>query len=77
MLETQGKTISSCKYRYLRNGITVHCRYDDEMKKSLDAKLQEFKEALDTGAFPYGEDCKYCKIKHICDKQTEAEEDEE
>lgn len=80
MLEQQGMHITECQYRYLRNGITIHCRYDDDMKSRLDAKLQELKNALDTGNFPYGEDkdvCKYCKIKHICDKQTDAEEDEE
>ena len=80
MLEQQGMHITECQYRYLRNGMTIHCRYDDDMKSRLDAKLQELKDALDTGNFPYGGDkdvCKYCKIKHICDKQTDAEEDEE
>ena len=80
MLEQQGVHISECQYRYLRSGQTIRCRYDDDMKIRLDAKLQELKNALDTGNFPYGGDkdvCKYCKLKHICDKQTDAEEDEE
>ena len=80
MLEQQGMHITECQYRYLRNGMTIHCRYDDDMESRLDAKLQELKDALDTGNFPYGGDkdvCKYCKTKHICDKQTDAEEDEE
>lgn len=81
MLEQQGMHITECQYRYLRSGMTIRCRYDDDMKRRLDAKLQELKDALDTGNFPYSDDvknvCKYCKIKHICDKQTEDEEDEE
>lgn len=80
MLEQQGMHITECQYRYLRHGMTIHCWYDDDMKARLDAKLQELKNALDTGNFPYGGDkdvCEYCKLKHICDKQTDAEEDEE
>ena len=80
MLEQQGVHVSGCEYRYLPSGTTIKCRYDDDMKSRLDAKLQELKNALDTGNFPYGKDedtCKYCKIRHICDKQTEAKEEDE
>ena len=78
MLETQGKTISSCKYRYLRNGITITCNYNADMKDKLNEKLKEFKNSLDTGDFraEKKDACKYCKVKSICDEQLFAEEDE-
>ena len=80
MLEQQGVAISGCEYRYLRTGTTIPCRYDADMKEKLNDKLQIFKDALDDGNFPYGTEkdvCKYCKLKGVCDKETDMEEDEE
>ena len=77
------KEVSHCEYRMLRfkDGI-VTCKYDQEMKDALTAKLQEFKQALDTGDFSIGpmtkeeekEKCKYCKYGTICGKEVVDDE---
>ena len=46
------------------------------MKAKLDAKMQEFKEALTTGQFPCATDaeaCKYCTLGDICGKAQKEE----
>lgn len=76
LMEQQGKPISGCEYRYLRDGITVPCRYDETMKEKLDEKLLVFKNALDAGLFPAAENdsaCTYCKLADICALQEETE----
>ena len=77
------KEVSHCEYRMLRfkDGI-VTCKYDEEMKNALTAKLQEFKTALDAGDFSIGpmskeeekEKCKYCKYGSICGKEVVEDE---
>lgn len=71
IMEQKGRSVSHCEYRYLRDGITVSCRYDEEMKSRLTEKLQTFKKALDTGVFPaepQGNGCDYCSFADLCEK---------
>lgn len=80
LLEMRGKPISQCEYRYLRDGITIPCRYDADMKDKLNAKMLTFKEALDTGQFPCATDkkaCEYCSLADICGKDLPKEEETE
>ena len=77
--KTMGLEIDHCEYRMLRydasKGI-ITCKYDQEIKDQLAAKLQEYKQALETGDFeiePFDKDeekdrCKYCKYGSICGK---------
>ena len=77
LLEQRGVRITRCEYRYLRHGSTVSCRYDAAMKEKLNARLLEFKNALDTGEFPPAnnkENCTYCKLAGICGKQSQKKE---
>ena len=78
LLEQRGVPISGCEYRYLRDGVTVPCRYDDSMKEKLDAKLHLFKNALATGQFPTAESksaCTYCTLAGICGDNTHEKEE--
>lgn len=77
LLDRPDMRITSCEYRYIRIPKTIYCRYDEDMKAQLDAKLQEFKEALDTGNFPCATEeksCRYCTLQDICGKETPKEE---
>lgn len=51
MMEKQGMRVSGGEFRYLRTGDVVTCRYDDEMKKALDARLNEFKQGIEAFCF--------------------------
>lgn len=78
LLESHGKAISHCEYRYLRDKQTVTCRYDEDMKEKLNQKLLAFKEALTSGNFPCATDedaCTYCTLAGICGKETQKEEE--
>ena len=69
-----------CGHRYLRDGITIPCRYDDSMKGKLDAKLAIFKNALTTGQFPVAESsdaCRYCTLAGICGRYNKEKEEAE
>ena len=75
-MEQRGLPISRCEYRYLRDGITVPCRYDEAMKEKLNEKLLTFKNALDSGIFPLAEGkdaCKYCTLAGICGRKEDAQ----
>lgn len=77
-MEQQGLPISSCEYRYLRDGVTIPCRYDDSMKQKLDDRLRIFKNALATGQFPAAESqdaCKYCTLAGICGREERKKEE--
>ena len=79
IMEQKNIPISRCEYRYLRDGVTVPCRYDDSMKEKLNDKLLVFKNALTTGQFPVAEKssaCTYCKLGNICCKDLQPEEGE-
>ena len=78
-MEQKEIPISRCEYRYLRDGVTVPCRYDDAMKEKLNEKLLAFKDALTTGQFPCAaskDSCKYCTLSNICGKDLQSEEGE-
>ena len=80
LMEQKGLPISRCEYRYLRDGITVPCRYDESMKEKLDARLAILKEALTTGQFPVAERndaCRYCTLAGICGRDEEQKEEAE
>ena len=80
LMEQKNLPISRCEYRYLRDGITIPCRYDDSMKEKLDAKLAIFKNALTTGQFPVAESsdaCRYCTLAGICGRYNEEKEEAE
>lgn len=79
IMEQKNIPISRCEYRYLRDGITVPCVYDDSMKEKLNEKLLEFKNALTTGQFPCAaskDSCKYCTLANICGRDLQPEEGE-
>jgi CRISPR/Cas system-associated exonuclease Cas4 (RecB family) len=79
IMEQKNIPISRCEYRYLRDGVTVPCRYDDSMKEKLNDKLLVFKNALTTGQFPVAENrsaCTYCKLANICGRDQQPEEGE-
>ena len=79
-MEQQGIPVSRCEYRYLRDGVTVPCRYNDTMREKLDAKLWAFKDALTTGNFPAAENksaCTYCTLSGICRADWEPKEEAE
>ena len=84
LMEQKGFKISGGEYRYIRLGETVSCKYDQEMKDALKAKLTDFKDRLISADFPipdnaYEENrekndpdpCKYCKYGLICGKGVE------
>lgn len=80
LLEQHGIPISHCEYRYLRDGVTVPCRYDDTMKEKLNTKLLEFKNALVTGQFPTATNknaCTYCTLAGICSHNLQQKEEAE
>jgi len=83
LMEKKGYKITGCEYRYIRLGETVTCKYDEEMKDKLDAKLKEFKKimedttfAISTLAIDRSDDdpdpCQYCKFGMICGKELEG-----
>lgn len=79
IMEQKNIPISRCEYRYLRDGVTVPCRYDDSMKEKLNDKLLAFKNALTTGQFPCAvskDSCKYCTLANICGRDLQPEEGE-
>lgn len=51
LMEQKGFKVSSGEFRYLRFGKTVTCKYDDEMKESLNYILEKFKKAIDNFNF--------------------------
>lgn len=76
LLEQRGVPISRCEYRYLRDGVTVPCRYDEAMKEKLNAKLEMFRQALTAGQFPAAESksaCTYCTLANICNHERKEE----
>lgn len=75
LLEQSGVPVSRCEYRYLRSGKTVTCAYDGAVRNQLDARLQQFRTALDSAAFPCAEKCAgYCGFESICGRNKLAEE---
>lgn len=80
ILEQKGVPITRCEYRYLRDDRVIPCRYDTAMKENLNAKLEELKNALDTGKFPQAEDkktCIYCALASVCGNENESESEEQ
>lgn len=79
IMEQKNIPISRCEYRYLRDGVTVPCRYDDAMKEKLNDKLLAFKNALTTGQFLCAaskDSCRYCTLGNICGRDLQPEEGE-
>ena len=78
LMEQKGFKVSGAEYRYLRLGETVTCRYDDDMKRQLLERLEQFKSAMLSGSFPAagptedGDDpCRFCKYGPVCGKANE------
>lgn len=78
LMEQRGFKVSGGEYRYLRLGETVTCRYDDDMKRQLLERLEQFKSSMLSGSFPIGETgedgsdpCRYCKYESVCGKANE------
>ena len=79
MMEKTGCNVSSGEYHYLKLGTAISCRYDDEIKEKLSAKLSEFKTVMEKGQFPISGNadskddspCTYCKYGLVCGKDTE------
>ena len=79
-MEQQGLPITRCEYRYLRDGVTVPCVYNESMKEKLDAKLTIFKNALASGQFPVAQSkdaCRYCTLSGICGRDSAGKEEAE
>ena len=77
MCEQAGVDISRCEYRYLRKGMSVSCKYDDDMRAQLNDKLMEFRTAIENNDFPRNEtpeSCKYCKMGDICNWDSDEKE---
>ncbi len=84
MMEQMGYKVSGGEYRYIRLGETVTCRYDEDMKKQLSNRLEEFLECMKNGTFPTPEPsedgtdpCRFCKYMTICGKGEDSESSEE
>ena len=87
LLKQNGTDITKAEYRNLRKGKSIECAINDAMLDLLDAKFDEFLNALKTGDFPRNPgknkaNCKYCKFSDICDwpdkeKKAENEDKEE
>ena len=78
LMEQKGFQVSGGEYRYIRLGETVTCRYDEDMKRQLYERLEQFKSSMQSGSFPAagtaedGDDtCRYCKYKAVCGKANE------
>ncbi len=72
VMEQNGIPVSSCEYRYLREGIPVTCRYDGEMRERLGEKLAELEEILASGVFSRTSDdssCRFCPFKGLCGRK--------
>lgn len=80
--KTEQKQVEKCEYRYLRLGKYIPCVNNDDIKVQLQGKLNEIKNAIDTGIFPCApknkqdEACKYCKLGNICGKNKVVEDKE-
>ena len=84
LMEQKGARVSGGEYRYIRTGDTVTCRYDEDMKRQLAERLEEFREALLKGDFPAAmpteenvDPCRYCKYIGICGVAEEQNADGE
>ena len=70
-----GKEVQDCQFRYVALDKTVEINYPNYKSAMID-KLKEFKENLETLSFPYTDDkdnCKYCRLKEICRKDSAKE----
>ena len=81
LCEQAGIPISSCVYRYLRLPKEMTCKYDEDMKAQLEQKLINFKCAIENNMFPRNpgegeKNCKYCKMKSICEWPEDHKERE-
>lgn len=78
MLEQQGYKVNGGEFRYLDLQQVVSCKYDNDIKQQLKAKLQSFKQVMENGDFkPVTETeqkvvCKYCGFGTICGKNEQG-----
>ena len=78
LMEQKGFNVSGGEFRYIRNGETVTCRYDAQMKGELLGMLQVFRDHMIAGDFPVApqdeenDPCKYCKFGNVCGKNQEG-----
>ncbi len=78
LMEQKGFNVSGGEFRYIRNGETVTCRYDTQMKGELLGMLQVFRDHMIAGDFPVApqdeenDPCKYCKFGNVCGKNQEG-----
>lgn len=80
LMEQRGFQVSGAEYRYIRLGKTIACRYDEDMKRQLSGRLQEFKECMQKGCFPPAEaggegkdPCRFCGYQDCCGKGGDPE----
>lgn len=73
LMESKGYKVSGGEYRYIRLNKTITCRYDAVMKEKLTEALNMFKTMMESGSFPCGLACEYCKYVVICNKSGEEE----
>ncbi|MCR5738209.1 MAG: PD-(D/E)XK nuclease family protein [Lachnospiraceae bacterium] len=83
LMEQKGYHVSGGEYRYIRLGETVKCDYNREMKDKLNAKLEEFRKAMEKSEFPVSpyailrhdddpDPCKYCKFGNVCGREADG-----
>lgn len=92
LLELHEHKVSEGEYRYLRLNKKIKCRYNEEMKKALEDRLNNFKQHILKADFPdviseskidstidkdkISDACKYCKYRKICTTAQGDEDDE-
>lgn len=74
LMEYKGYHITGGEFRYLRLGQNVSCRYDEDMKATLNDMLLEFMDSVKNNDYPCaetddkGEPCKYCSYARLCER---------
>ena len=73
-MEYKGYHITGGEFRYLRLGQNISCRYDEDMKATLNDMLLEFMDSVKNNDYPCaetddkGEPCKYCSYARLCER---------
>lgn len=76
MCEANGIKIDHSVYRYLRYRLNIECKNDEEIKESLNEKLEEFVRAIKENDFKANKkNCDYCTYTEICKHMSDKEKE--